>query len=113
MRDTTLTSRLQMLLELALTGADVDVDRRHRQEQRASAQGLSGIEIDAARQGRSFDVRLNQLLGVITHLWRTDPATMQGASSGAAVLGGHSEDLGLLVQLTEEVLQGVIRDDRC
>jgi hypothetical protein len=111
MRETNLIGRLQLLLELALTSGDASTERLHQQEQRARDQGLSGIEIDAARRGRSFDARLNHLLGVIMHLYRTDPATLDGARDGVGFQGGHSEDLGLLVQVTEEVLQGVVRDN--
>jgi hypothetical protein len=107
MGEANLTWRLQLLLELALTGEDASAERLQQQEQRARDQGLSGIEIDAARLGRSFDARLNHLLGEIMRRYRTDPAAL----NGAGFQGGHSEDLGLLVQVTKEVLQGVVRDN--
>ena len=62
----TLDARTRVAIELALTTDGHEPLDRHRQEARASALGLSGAEIDAARRGRSFDVQTSIALALAT-----------------------------------------------
>ncbi|TWB29395.1 hypothetical protein [Nitrospirillum viridazoti] len=56
----TLDGRARLSIELALTAGSPDP----RQDAAARALGMSGAEIDAARQGWSFDVRTSLALGL-------------------------------------------------
>lgn len=62
----TLDARARLTIELALTAHGGDPLARRRQEEQARALGLSGAEIDAARHGRSFDVRISIALALAT-----------------------------------------------
>jgi len=52
-----LEGRVRVSIELALTAGIADPRLHDRQDVGARELGLSGAEIDAARLGRSFDVR--------------------------------------------------------
>jgi hypothetical protein len=60
-----LTSRRHLLIDLAVSGASCPADAMLRQDLAAWELGLSGAEIDLARQGHSFDIRENNALAVV------------------------------------------------
>ena len=58
-----LAERVRLAIELALTDCS-DAARTHRQESEGRRLGMSGAEIDAARRGRGFDVRICRALSL-------------------------------------------------
>ncbi len=95
--------RIRILLELTLTSGHARIDRLHQLEQAARDLGMTGIEIDAARVGRSFDIRLNRLLSFAAVLRSADPMAIGQARGRVLSAGGDGEDLRLIDQLTEEI----------
>jgi|APFEC2959095171_1045051.scaffolds.fasta_scaffold00527_20 hypothetical protein len=63
MTDVTLDRRLRLTIELALTEC-ADPARAFRQENEGRRLGMSGAEIDAARRGRAFDLRICRALSL-------------------------------------------------
>ncbi len=59
-----LNERSLLAVELALTARHADRPLRERQETDARRLGMVGAEIDAARLGRSFDVRTSRALAL-------------------------------------------------
>lgn len=60
----TLDERARLSIELALTADSQDPLQRQQQDTRAKALGMTGAEIDAARGGKSFDVRTSVVLAL-------------------------------------------------
>lgn len=60
-----LDERTRLAIEVALTAGDA-APLRQRQEAEARRLGLCGAEIDAMRQGRSFDMRVSIALALAT-----------------------------------------------
>lgn len=57
-----LDERARLSIEMALVGNQGDPVLMRRQEEEAARLGMCGAEIDAARAGRSFDLRRARLL---------------------------------------------------
>lgn len=59
-------ARARLTVEIALTAGDRTTSRDQWQEAEARLLGMSGAEIDVARQGRSFDVRMSSAIALAT-----------------------------------------------
>lgn len=59
-----LDDRVLLSIELALTADTPDPLQQRRQDADASRLGMTGAEIDAARRGWSFDVRISMALAL-------------------------------------------------
>lgn len=57
-----LDERARLSIEMALTGNQGDLALMRRQGEEATRLGMCGAEIDAARVGRSFDLRRARVL---------------------------------------------------
>jgi hypothetical protein len=75
----TLDERARLAIELALTAGNADPPLRERQDADARRLGMVGAEIDAARLGRSFDVRISRALALATAPDCDRAARRQGA----------------------------------
>jgi hypothetical protein len=59
-------ARARLTVEIALTAGERTASRDQWQEAEARLLGMSGAEIDVARQGRSFDVRMSSAIALAT-----------------------------------------------
>lgn len=59
-------ARARLMVEIALTTGERTASRDQWQEAEARLLGMSGAEIDVARQGRSFDVRMSSAIALAT-----------------------------------------------
>ncbi|WP_275785859.1 hypothetical protein [Pararhizobium gei] len=59
-----LDARARLAIELALTASSGERSFNHRQEEDASALGMTGAEIDMARSGSSFDFQLSKAVAL-------------------------------------------------
>jgi hypothetical protein len=91
--------RLQVQIDLAAKGNCVCAETRRRQDDVARKLGMTGAEIDAARNGRSFDIRLSRALFLAHALQSGDPARIARASILAAQSGFDREDLAVIERL--------------
>ncbi len=92
MNSSTLDDRLMVQIELCLTGTSDPADAIDL-ERRARSLGLSGAEIDAARQGRSFDVRASAAAAFAVAARGAGPRGALAARAQALRLGLASNDL--------------------
>ncbi|WP_165191437.1 hypothetical protein [Caulobacter soli] len=93
MKTPTLDDHLLVQIALALAGAGLRGEAADDLEGRARRLGLSGAEIDAARDGRSFDVRAGAAVAVAIAARRADAAGLRASRAQALRLGLGSHDL--------------------
>ena len=105
---THLDERISIQVELALTSAAACADVRVQQECAARAAGLSGAEIDAARDRRCFDLRAKAAVVLACALRSTPvPATALLASPLAAKArraGLHDTEIAAIHTMAEQAL---------
>lgn len=70
----TLSERVRLSIELALTAGHHSLLRRQRQEADARKLGMTGAEIDAARRGWSFEVRTSVAIALAAAVQAGDEA---------------------------------------
>lgn len=87
MSDLMLDERLEMAIALSLTLGDPGGMLFRAQEEEARRLGFCGAEIDAARQGRSFDVRTSQALALAAATSAGDEGRRQRELAKAERLG--------------------------
>jgi hypothetical protein len=102
MIDAELRQRLRLQIDLALRGNTVSSETRRSQDRAGRALGMTGAEIDAARDGRCFDIRLARALAVTDALRSGDPARLALARALAQESGFDRADLAVIEQLTEK-----------
>ena len=104
-----LDHRLQMQIELAIS-ADCRCQRTlSRQEVRARKLALTGVEIDAARSGSSFDVRIACAVALACALKTADAHCIEQAEKHALAVGYTAGELRQIEQL---VRSQTVRDAR-
>lgn len=104
---TGLSQRLRLHIELAVTGDCNCADTRERQEKTARGLGMTGAEIDAARDGRSFDIRMTRALAVVRALRDADPTRISHARELALQSGIDRDELAMIEQLAANFQQAV------
>lgn len=82
---TVLDPRMRLSIEMALTGHRGIHALMRRQDEAATRLGLRGAEIDAARAGRSFDLRIARALELAIALRRGDGAAARSRAIGAGL----------------------------
>ncbi|USI74691.1 hypothetical protein [Sphingomonas morindae] len=82
-----LTPVMRILIEMALTARGGDEPRRRRQDAEARRLGVCGAEIDAARDGRSFDAINSQALDLARAAAGPDSGRRRRASIQARKAG--------------------------
>ncbi len=88
----TLDERVQLSIALALTTGSPDQSLHQRQDAHATRLGMTGAEIDAARRGRSFDVRIS-LAQAVALASRGGDAILRQSERARARRGGISESV--------------------
>jgi hypothetical protein len=76
-------ARARLSVELALTAGGCNPSREQWQESEARSLGMSGAEIDVARQGRGFDVTVSSAIALAL----TDGADLDSARARAVKSG--------------------------
>jgi hypothetical protein len=102
----TLPPRLAAMIRIALLPADASVEDIARSERLARAAGVTGAEIDAARQGRSFDVRASGAIAFALAIVSEDPARIDQDRLRARAVGLKAADIRALERETLRLLQG-------
>ncbi len=101
-----LEARMQLLVELALDAECSCQQVRSNQEARAKTLGLVGVEIDAARERRSFDVRTSAAIDVACALAFSDNENIRAAEQQALAVGFTPQELALLRELVISAHRG-------
>jgi hypothetical protein len=102
---TGLSQRLKLHIELAVAGDHACADTRRRQELVARGLGMTGAEIDAARDGRSFDIRMTRALAVVCALRDVDPTRIEHARELALQSGIDRDELAMIERLAASFQQ--------
>jgi hypothetical protein len=87
----TLDECARLSIELALTANSHDRLQREQQDTRAKALGMTGAEIDAARSGKSFDVRTSAVLALA--MASNDDDERRRGQRARALKAGITEDV--------------------
>lgn len=97
----TLTERVRLSIELALTAGSGDGPLLRRQDADASRLGLTGAEVDAARNGSSFDLPISQAIALALASNDEDRALRRERAAKAGIDGRaclQIEDLAALIR---------------
>lgn len=80
----TIGERTRLSIDMALAARDEDPGRQRRHEAEGRRLGMTGAEIDAAREGRSFDAQISMAiaLALATRLGTEDGRRRQRAQAG-------------------------------
>lgn len=92
MEDSPLAPRIAIQLGLALASR-IGADKQNALEARARRLGLTGAEIDAARDGRCFEVRAAAAVALALAVEQADACKVVVARERAAHLGLSPGDL--------------------
>lgn len=101
----TLDERLSLAVELAMTAGKASAPILARQEQDARRLGLSGAEIDAARQGRVFDALAARAVALALAVREGQPAAIEAAAGQAIRAGLAPHEIDAIVALTEQFVE--------
>lgn len=85
-------ARARLSVELALSAADESPSEAERQEAKARALGMSGAEIDVARQGRSFEVVISAAITLAVAVG-TDRAKARTRAAKAGITPAIREEI--------------------
>lgn len=102
-----LRRRLEAQLRLALLGDTVCMTTLAQLMGQAQRAGLSGAEIDAARAGRSFEVRTSVLLAYARALKRGDEVEAELKRQRGERLGVTPSAFERIAQATDRILGDV------
>ncbi len=92
------------MIHLALRPESHIPEDLSRLDHAARAAGLTGAEIDAARQGRSFDVKAGGAISLALALASKDSARIVRARLQAGALGLRAADIRAVERETRHVL---------
>lgn len=98
-------ARLEAQLRLALLGDTACMITLAQLMNQAQRAGLSGAEIDAARAGRSFEVRASILLAYARALKQGDPIEADRKRQRGARLGVTAMAFERIAQATDRILR--------
>lgn len=101
MESRVLNARLRLWIELALDRDCSCQETRAGQERRADELGLTGAEVDAARQSHSFDIRVAAAIDVACALGTGEPVRIHAAASRALLLGYTMTELQDVAKLVK------------
>lgn len=94
------------MIRLALPPNGQTSDAIQRSERQAHAAGLTGAEIDAARQGRSFDVQASAAIALALAMSSRDPSRIARERLQALTSGLTDADIEAVEQEALRVLSG-------
>ena len=98
-----LDKRIGILVEIALTH-DSDRSRTiERQEKAARHLGVTGAEMDAARAGRSFDVKSGAAVRLALAVQSQNRSAITAARERASQVGLNESDLAAIERLTAKI----------
>lgn len=95
--------RIQVLVEIALTNDCGCIQMARRQEKVARRLGLTGAEVDAARAGRSFDVRSDAAVRLACAAQSSARSAVSEARNRAARAGFDESDLIAIERLAKTI----------
>lgn len=97
--------RLIAVIQLALQGADPHPDLVAKPLLMARTAGLTGAEIDAASEGRSFDVSANAAIALALAMLSKDAAKIELARQHAWLSGLSSPDVLTIENAIQRMLE--------
>lgn len=103
MLDDRFIQRLQLQVDLAVKGNGVCAETRRQQDDVARRLGMTGAEIDAARDGHSFDIRLSRALLLAHAVLSGDPVRIARARTLVLQSGFDRDDLAVIERLVAGV----------
>jgi hypothetical protein len=101
-----LRPRVDVQLRLALLSDCGCSDTLAALEEAARSAGLTGAEIDAALEGRSFEARTSAMIAFACALKACDPGVVERARERAVWLGVSSQDLAAAAEVAAAALAG-------
>ena len=96
--------RLIAVIQLALQGANPRLDPAAKSVMLARTAGLTGAEIDAATEGRSFDVSANAAIALALAILSKDATKIDLARQHAWQSGLSSPDVLTIEDATKRIL---------
>lgn len=102
MDDKILTERLRLHIELALARDCTCKKTLAKLDKRADRLGLTGVEVDAARELHSFDIRIAAAIDFACALGSNEPVQIHAAVIRALMVGYNMPELEEVAELAHQ-----------